>query len=224
MRLKKSEIEDIIVSFLSIELVEETSLAKLFKEVCENLSRYFINNHRGTTQMELEKALQEVRVEIKNISNAIKAGIFTDTTKILLEDAEKREKELLNQLAITSAGLELDISRMVSPDDVKRYFDRISQELIDPQNTRNAFRKVVKKIIFEPAEKEGMIVSIIENNHSFTSFLFKIIEGKDSRIRLQTGTDFIPYTTRVFKIRLAFSQLPDTIDDIKTFIISGGRK
>jgi DNA invertase Pin-like site-specific DNA recombinase len=223
-RLRKTEVEDIIVSFLSIELVEETSLAALYAEILENLSCYFTDLHRGATQIEIERALQDVRAEIENISNAIRAGIITDTTKGLLEDAERKEKELSNQLALTSAAPDLDISLLFSLDDLRRYFNMITQELIDPASTKNAFGKVVKNISFHPEGRECMLISISEDNESFTNFLFKVIEKRDSRIRLQTGTGFIPYTTRVFKIRLAFSQSPDTIDDIKTYIISGGRK
>lgn len=42
------------------------------------------------TAAQREAALREARRELENIANAIRAGIFTPTTKSMLEDAERR--------------------------------------------------------------------------------------------------------------------------------------
>ncbi|MCM1062677.1 MAG: recombinase family protein, partial [Eubacterium sp.] len=99
--IRKKFIEDTVLK-ATMKIFDDTALIKRITDSC-----YSLQTNKGTQLSVLKKQLKQKQKEINNIMTAIKAGIFTKSTKTELEKLESEQEEI--QLLIAKEQIERPI-------------------------------------------------------------------------------------------------------------------
>ena len=176
--------------------------------VADFIRRYQIHQRemdgeRQQTTARLRTSLSQVEKEITNIMTAIKAGIFTASTKAELEDLEARKERFGRELQIASQDAP------TVPDDLAEVYrdkvDALVGSLNDPENRAesiDAIRGLIDKIIVHwdaatgahGVEIEGDIVALLRAG---TNENAAAVEAAASSFEMVAGAGFEPATFRL---------------------------
>ena len=148
-KIKKREIEKIIIEAVSMDFNDDGSIAYLVEKVNSIIKDRLAHNNpewRGDT---LNEQLKKTEKEINNFINAIKAGIITDTVRARLMDAEKKKLEI--ESILNNAKNKAPLTFIITADAIKRHIQNICSTLnIHPVHGRAFLSKIIDKVIVEP--------------------------------------------------------------------------
>ena len=118
----------------------------------------------------IEKQLKKVDREIENINKAIAQGIFTSSTKTVLEASEKKRGELMDELEqIRKMNPELKTQEML------KWHQKLVNDLNqvnDVDRAREAVRALLGgEIILHPIEEEGILEAEIKQGNLMVPLL-----------------------------------------------------
>ena len=118
----------------------------------------------------IEKQLKKVDREIENINKAIAQGIFTSSTKTVLEASEKKQGELMDELEqIRKMNPELKTQEML------KWHQKLVNDLNqvnDVDRAREAVRALLGgEIILHPIEEEGILEAEIKQGNLMVPLL-----------------------------------------------------
>ena len=206
IKIGKTLLENAVITTLRSELIDETSIDILHNEVQSNLSEYFTSVLRSHEGSDVEAEVRALDVRIGNMVKALQDGYRSEALKQELSAAEKRKADLTNSviLSSTSTGL-AHIADLVTKQELQAYFSKIADSLSNPEETRKILGDIVKSITICRENDAQILIIMEENTEGIGAYLFDFLCKRDTRIRLQTGTGFIPYTSRVFKARIILS-------------------
>ena len=176
--------------------------------VADFIRRYQIyqremDGDRQQSTARLRSSLSQVEKEITNIMTAIKAGIFTASTKAELEDLEAKKERFGRELQVVSQGAP------TVPDDLAEvYRDKVEAlvaSLNDPENRAlsiDAIRGLIDKIIVHwdaaagehGIEIEGDIVALLRAGTNKNAAAFG---AAASSFKMVAGAGFEPATFRL---------------------------
>ena len=105
--MHKEAIEDPIFDYLFAQVLNGPLLDRFIKEVSDTLAA----SHDTSPKRKLEKEYNDITRRIGNINNAISEGIWTPSTKQMLEDLTGRAEELRKKIAYHHMTEEKSVSK-----------------------------------------------------------------------------------------------------------------
>jgi DNA invertase Pin-like site-specific DNA recombinase len=204
-RIPKDLLEDLVINTICKELIDDKSLTDVLNQLHINLSEYFRSTIINNNSQAIEDKLFEVDNKIDNIIRFIENGGSNSggIANQLLRLEHEREN-LKHQLLVCSIKNIPDFVTLIQQDDLRNYFSVAIMQLLYPTSKiiKDALSNIVDKIIVKTSGTGVIAIDIFENIHDITKAVFAILNEADSRIRYETGSRFIPYTTRIFHIDL----------------------
>lgn len=152
LTVKITTVESTLVGMIKEKVFHPEALRYLAKAVNHHLERF--QNVKDQHRQQIERELESVDKEIKNIGKAILAGVVGETTAALLHERETRRKALLQQLvdiqtSHNSPLLHLDEKAITAQ--LNQLAEVLNQ---DPGRVNTFFRQHLTPITCVPVEKE----------------------------------------------------------------------
>lgn len=98
---RRDRLEEVLLQAIFAEVFSPDTVAYLARKVNEALERLAATPNRLSNRLQFE--LDQAQGELENIKTAIRRGIITDTTKTMLEEAERRVAELKGAFRVVPA-------------------------------------------------------------------------------------------------------------------------
>lgn len=197
-KVKKELLEEAVITALCKELIKEDPLSLVAEEIHYSLGSLVKDTVKGRQQTEIKKELETVKAYLNNIGKFIMERPDTDSTdtmaKLLFEN-ENRKKELENELLLYEVGNieNINPAELITLQDIKNYFKKIIDGLINPATTRATLYSVVDKIVVHANERDvSFDIEIRENIKDTVSYVLNLIGERDTRIQSisRTGRPF----------------------------------
>lgn len=154
LSVRKDALEDLVVSLVLNNILAEDKILDTIENVVE------VYNSSLTESAELNILRQDLSTTEKHIANileAIKNGIFTESTKTELVKLEKRKEELNKQITVEEANKEEKLSR----EQVLFFFKSfVKSELSDEVTKTIIIDRLVNKVILY----DDRIIIILNNS------------------------------------------------------------
>ncbi len=151
---------EVVPGVIEREVFSPEYLAYLTRRVNDALSRLGTENTLGRRVLETE--LRDAEKELENIKIAIRRGIITDTTKAMLEDAERKVQTTRAKMTV-AAQPEMAASVRALPFLIDTYLKDLRSVLYrDTDRARLMLSKLVGEIILRP-EEDGLVAEIRGN-------------------------------------------------------------
>jgi hypothetical protein len=178
--VRRDRLEEILLRLIYDEVFSPDTVAYVSRKVSEALARRALP--RATARKNKEADLARARSELENVKTAIRQGILTPTTKVMLEEAETRVNDLESALR-ASAATRRDV--VVLPSVVEGYLKDLRGSLgRDPERARELLAKLLGPITLRRegnklvAEVRGNLPTLLDMNDA----LYKCGAGSPSRI------------------------------------------
>ena len=154
LSVRKDALEDMVVSLVLNNILAEDKILDTIENVVE------VYNSSLTESAELNILRQDLSTTEKHIANmleAIKNGIFTESTKTELVKLEKRKEELNKQITVEETNKEEKLSR----EQVLFFFKSfVKSELSDEATKTIIIDRLVNKVILY----DDRIIIILNNS------------------------------------------------------------
>lgn len=196
-------LEEQICVFLAQELTDAQHTKRLHAEFTSNMRAYIQSLVIGqNSSSEIEDKIKLQKEKIRHIVDAIMIGGITKSFHSALQEAETEKAELINQLSLTNADEMDKVTKIISEEDMKFHFAKMSEGLGLPERAKESLESVVEEILVDCRSPGAVCIKIVEKIDGTTEYLLNLLHKRDGRIRLQTGSRFIPYTTNIWQFIL----------------------
>ena len=149
MKIKKADLEQLIVGSLNIDLKNDTAITYISNRVNSIIKTRYSENNLKWKGESFEEQLKKANKEIANYVRAIGLGIISETVKTQLAEAEKRKKDI--EASLLKSKKIAPLIPIAFQDTIVEYLDDIHTLLnLHPVNGRTFLSKIIDKIILEP--------------------------------------------------------------------------
>jgi len=212
VKIRKVELEEVIVFTLCKELLDKNALEKLYKDVEININDYVSKCLAVRNQGTISDELLNIEKQLRNMIADIREGNSSQMLRQEIVNLERTRNDLQNQLNLSkNVNSHSDVAQLVTYSDLEKHFTQIIEELLKPETTRKTLYEVVDGITVSNNGESSIDIEILEKNDITTNYLVNLISKRNSRIRLQTGSHLQPYTSRIFKARIVLTLEKDCI-------------
>jgi hypothetical protein len=136
------------------------ALPYLTKRVNEALTR--LGAQGVSERRALEAELQNAKEELENIKTAIRRGVVTDTTREMLEEAERKVQTIRANMGL-AAEPKIAVSVRTLPSLVENYLRNLRSVLYrDTDRARLMLSRLVGDIVLRP-EEDGVVAEVRGN-------------------------------------------------------------
>ncbi len=204
-KVSKFIFEQAVVNTLCKEIKEAVSLVVLLAEIHKSLSQYILDEINKNTRSKLSEIEEENQNLIESIKQGEKTGIKSETLLFELSQNEKRKNELEKFLVSKEVLIDIDITKLVTIADLKAYFEQAVAGLRDSEKSSQTLQHLVERIDVYPMGDDCVEVEILENVDKISSCIIELAAKRSnniSSIRFATGTRYVSYTSRIFKLAL----------------------
>lgn len=158
--VRRQTLEERLLAVIEREVFSPEALAYLTKRVNEALTRLRV---QGVSERRaLEAELRNAEEEMENIKTAIRRGVVTDTTKEMLEEAERKVRTIRANMGI-AAEPKIAASIRVLPSLVENYLMNLRSVLYrDTDRARLMLSRLVGDIVLRP-EEDGVVAEVKGN-------------------------------------------------------------
>ena len=155
-RIRKEMIESKVIEIINEKILTD-DMIELFVSAYEADRSKFSDENTMLTAYQAE--LDDVNKRIGNISKAIEAGIWTETTAKSLRDLEERRSVLQSQIAEEEHN-----NPPIPPQMLREYFHRLRKKSeIDLDSQRALVDIFLKRVyVFDPEKKNGPFKAVFE--------------------------------------------------------------
>jgi len=157
--VRRTAVEAQLLSVIQQELFSPQSIADLTVRVNAALQR--LSSSQASDHACVKAELQDTERELNNIKVAIRAGIFTETTKAMLQEAEQKIASLRAQLLLLKEPVVPSLQ--VLPSVVERYLGELASVLSrNTDRARQILSALVGEITLHP--QDGGLIAKIGGN------------------------------------------------------------
>jgi hypothetical protein len=222
MKIDKTILEESLINIISAALLDEESIKKIYQELIKSMESYLsgISKQMDSKSMQDEIAKKEETIAL--FIGAISVTGITESLEKALREAEITKKELQDSLAIASTDGMINLEGSISVEDIREYFEMVVNRLVDSETVKSALESTITKLVVSPDIDGSVLLEAFENVNDISKFVIDLLANRGSRIRLQTGTRFVPYTSRTFSVRLHSSLAPNSDKSMTSLFIERG--
>jgi site-specific DNA recombinase len=153
LTVKVDTVEERLLDAVRSRVLNEGAVRYLITAVNAQLDQF--RAAETETRRELEKRLEQVSAELRNVEHAILAGIVTETTAALVTDREAQRRDLKERLAAMEACCAAD-PLPVDTSAITRHLERLQDVLKQDSPRVNTFlRQHLAPIDCIPMERQG---------------------------------------------------------------------
>lgn len=158
--VRREALEERLLTVIEEEVFSPEALAYLTKRVNEALTR--LSAQGVSERRALEAELQNAREELENIKTAIRRGVVTDTTREMLEEAERKVQTIRANVGL-AAEPKIAVSVRALPSLVENYLRNLRSVLYrDTDRARLMLSRLVGDIVLRP-EEDGVVAEVRGN-------------------------------------------------------------